>query len=181
MVTNNTRRMSPAELRETCYAAAATAVVSHALGYGFSDIVVHNDCSPWPTTTSDVDTALWPIGMAGYVALRDVATIYEVAGLASRKVRGLGSHRISLIDDSLGRVTLDDPKIWAAIETLAAHLEGPGQGDEGFHGALATFDGEPAALKLLTDAGLHPRYWADEGSAAVRARFEAMYPSLTEF
>ena len=37
------QRMSPAELREACICAAATAVVGYVLGYGYEDIAVHDD------------------------------------------------------------------------------------------------------------------------------------------
>ena len=52
----------PAELKEACICAAATAVISYVLGYGYVDVVVHDDGEGWPTTMSDVDTARWPMG-----------------------------------------------------------------------------------------------------------------------
>jgi hypothetical protein len=193
MGTENTKRMSPAELREMCYAAAATAVVSYVLGYGYEDIAVHDDGEGWPTTASDVDTAMWPIGddpgptgdgePSTDTAYSHIATIYEAAGLASRKLRGLGSHRISLIDDAMGRAMLDDPKIWGAIEALAAFLEGNYEGD-GVYGALgsntgdkyALMDGEDGGgLKVLKAAGLTPTYWEHEGLAAAHDRLSYMF------
>ena len=184
-------RMSPAELTEACYYAAGTAVVSYVLGYGYEDIAVHDDGEGWPTTMSDVDTARWPIGddpgPAGDgepstdVAYRDIATIYEAGGLASLKHRGLGSHRVSIIDDTMGRVMLDEPKIWAAIEALAAYIEGNYEGD-GVYGALGANTGEKyatggegGALKVLTDAGLTSSYWEDVGVAAAHARLSYMF------
>ena len=107
------------------------------------------------------------------MAYRDIATIYEAAGLASLKHRGLGSHRVSLIDDVMGRAMLDDPKIWAAIEALAAYIEG--EYDDGLCSALAMHDDDPAAIKVLTDAGLTPTYWADEGLAAAHERLSYMF------
>jgi hypothetical protein len=135
-MTNNdsTKLMSPAELREMCICAAATAVVSYVLGCGYVAADVNNDGYGWPTRSSDVETAPWPIG-DDPGATGKIATIYEAAGLASRKYRGLGSHDVSLIDDNRGIVMLDDPKIWAGVEALAAYLEGPDQGDEGVHSA----------------------------------------------
>ena len=168
-----------------CICAAATAVVSYTLGYGYEDIAVHDDGEGWPTTASDVDTGRWPIGGDPRdepqcdVAYRDIATIYEAAGLASRRLRGLGSHRVSLIDDTMGRVMIDDPKIWAAIEALAAYIEG--NGDGGYYSALGDTDekyatgGEGGALKVLTDAGLTPSYWEDEGVAAAHERLSYMF------
>ena len=112
MVTDNIKRMSPAELREACICAAATAVVAYVLGYGYEDIAVYDDGEGWPTTMSDVDTARWPIGddpgpmgrgePSCDTAYRDIATIYEAGGLASLKLRGLGSHRVSLIETPWG-------------------------------------------------------------------------------
>ena len=130
-------RMSPAELTEACYSAAATAAISYVLGYGYEDIAVHDDGEGWPTTMSDVDTALWPIGddprdgRERDEAYCHIATIYEAGYLAALKYRGLGSHQVSLIDDSWGRVMLDDPKIWGAIEALAAYIEGRRRGEDG--------------------------------------------------
>ena len=99
---NIKKRMTPAELREVRICAAATATISYVLGYGYIDISVIDGGSRWPTTASYVETALWPIGddpgpggggePSCDRAYRDIATIYEVAGLASRKLRGLGSH-----------------------------------------------------------------------------------------
>ena len=174
------QRMSPAELREACICAAASAVVAYVLGYGYEDIAVYDDGGSWSTT----DTARWPIGddpgpmgrgePSCDAAYCDIATIYEVAGLASRKHRGLGSHRVGLIDDAEGGAMLDDPKIWAAIEALAAFLEDNSEGD-GCYGALgantgdkyAVSDGEDGGgLKVLKACGLTPTYWADEGVTA---------------
>jgi hypothetical protein len=187
-------RMSPAELTEACYAAAATATISYVLGYGYVDAVVNDDGFGWPTRSSDVETAPWPIGddpgptgdgePDRDTAYRDIATMYEAAGLASRKHRGLGSHAVTLIGDSMGRAMLDDPKIWGAIEALAAFLElgGPdsAQGDDGVHCAMAMHDDEPAGIKFLTDTGLTPTYWADQGEAAWMARYEASIAKMVE-
>ena len=49
-------------MKEACICAAATAVISYVLGYGYVDVVVHDDGEGWPTTMSDVDTARWPMG-----------------------------------------------------------------------------------------------------------------------
>ena len=182
---NIKKRMSPAELREVRICAAATATISYVLGYGYIDISVIDGGSRWPTTASYVETALWPIGddpgpgggggPSCDRAYRDIATIYEVAGLASRKLRGLGSHELSLIDDSIGSVMLNDPKIWAAIEALAVCIdEGEDQalGDDK-EGKYADTGGEGGAgLKVLKEAGLTPNYWAAEGEAAWRAHCE---------
>lgn len=177
-------RMTPAELREICICAAATAVVSYALGYGYEDITVDDDGHGWPTTSSDVDTGYWPIGddpgptgngePSPDVAYRDIATIYEVAGLASRKLRGLGSHRVSLISDAMGRFMLDDPKIWGAIVALAACIddgEGQALGANTREQYAATGEGE--GLRVLKAHGLYPTYWLDEGLAASRRLAEA--------
>ena len=181
------QRMPPTELREACFWAAGTAVVSYVLGYGYEDIAVHDDGEGWPTTMSDVDTARWPIGddpgPAGDgepspdTAYRDIATIYEAGGLASLKHRGLGSHRVSIIDDTMGRAMLDDPKIWAAIEALASYIEDNSEGD-GVYSALgantdekyATGGEDGGGLKVLKACGLTPTYWADEGVAAAHER-----------
>lgn len=173
MINETGPRMSPAELTEACYRAAATSAASFVLGYGYVDAVVHDDGEGWPTTSSDVDTGLWPIGEGQpdcNRAYRDIATIYEVGGLASLKLRGLGSHRISLIDDSEGSAMLDDPKIWAAIVALAALIEDENAGD-GFHSAMGMDgDEECSGVTPLKDAGLTPTYWADAGADAARAR-----------
>ena len=198
MVTHTLQRMSPAELREACTCASATAVVSYVLGYGYVDISVNDDGFGWPTTASGVDTDPWPIGddpgPTGHgepscdTAYADIATIYEAAGLASRKLRGLGSHEVTLISDSIGRAMLDDPKIWAGIEALAAFLEGNYEGD-GAYGALgddkegkyADTRGEGGGgLKVLKACGLTPTYWADEGLETWHARCEASIAKMVE-
>jgi len=191
MGNDNIKRMSPAELREACYCAAASATISYVLGYGYVDAAVHDDGYGWPTTASGVDTDPWPIGddpgpggggePSSDTAYQHIATIYESAGLASRKLRGLGSHGVSLISDSLGSVMLNDSKIWSAIEALAAFLEGNYEGD-GAYGALgddkeskyADMHGEDGGgLQVLKACGLTSTYWAGEGLAAWHARYEA--------
>ena len=84
-------RMTPAEREEMCICAAATAVVSYVLSYGYEDITVDDDGYGWPTTSSDVTTGYWPIGddpgptgngePSPDVAYRDIATIYEAGDL----------------------------------------------------------------------------------------------------
>ena len=71
---------------------------------------------------------------------------------------------------------LDDPKIWAAIEALAAFLEGNSTRADGSlwrapaantGDKYAVSDGEDGGgLKVLTACGLTPTYWADEGVTA---------------
>ena len=172
-------RMTPAELEEMRICAAATAVVSYALGYGYEDITVDDDGYGWPTTSSDVITGYWPIGddpgptgngePSPDTAYSHIATIYEAAGLAARKLRGLGSHRIGLIDDAMGRAMLDDPKIWGAIVALAACIddgEGQALGANTREQYAASDEGE--GLRVLKAHGLYPTYWLDEGLAASR-------------
>jgi len=158
--------MSPAELREMCIIAAATATVSYVLGYGYEDVVVYDD---GPTTVSDVETAPWPIGDEEPqcdTAYKHIATIYEAGLLASLKSRGLGSHRVSLIDDAEARFILDDEKVWAGVEALAAYIAD--EYDGGFCIAPAMIGDEDDAIKTLKDAGLYPGYWVRDESGRSR-------------
>lgn len=53
------KRMSPAELWETCIHAAATAVVAYVLGAGYEDIFVNDDGEPWTASSSKVFVKGW--------------------------------------------------------------------------------------------------------------------------
>ena len=86
------QRMSPAELREACICAAASAVVAYALGYGYEDIAVYDDGGAGRRPTRRAGLLAMIRGRSAGASLscdaayRDIATIYEVAGLASRKL-----------------------------------------------------------------------------------------------
>src|SRR5208282_5346597 len=55
MSDDTVRRMSPAELRETCYRAAGTAAVAYVLGFVYRDAIVNDDGPGWPTMSSEVE------------------------------------------------------------------------------------------------------------------------------
>src|SRR5271165_4474868 len=181
-MSDNKQRMSPAELREMCIYAAATATVSYVLGCGYKDIRVTDDGERWPTAMSYVDLAGTDehFGFGTDHTLGIVAAIFEAGGLASLKSRGLGSHAVDF--DNLPVDTcaiLDDEKVWAAVEALAAHIavneDFGGRETLGAPGVDDSEEGDGAegsGIKVLKDAGLYHRYWLEEGDDLARARLE---------
>lgn len=161
------RRLTPAELTEACYHAAATSVVAYVLGAGYTDIFV-NDCSDgWPMA-SKVFVDGWGKKPPAD-ALERTAMVYEAGGLAVSKLRGTGVHvivgfltqpRFLVGGDLDTRALIGNPAAWAAIEPLAAYIEDNYEGD-GCYGAMAKHDDEDAAIGLLKDAGLYPGWWFD--------------------
>ncbi len=184
-------RMSPAELREACFHVAGAAVVSYVLGCVYEDAAVTDDGSPWPTPAAEIDLPVVesdPDGPWGaeFFSMA-VPSIYEAGGLAALKLRGLGSHSVTY--DGMRTDTidiLDDPKVWGAVEALAAHIEGQydNNGDVGFCSALGTHAHEPgehsAAIEVIKNAGLYPGYWRKEGESARDARRNAAIEAMRQ-
>jgi hypothetical protein len=165
-----TKRMRPAELRETCICAAATAVVAHVVGAGYEDIFVNDDQYRWPTSRSKVFVKGWrgdnppPADV-----LERMCMVYEAGLMAVAKLRGYGAHvivgfqplpRFLAGGDLATKALLDRPVIWGAVKALAQRVEDNYEGD-GCYGAMAKHDDQDAAIGLLKERGLYAGWWLD--------------------
>jgi hypothetical protein len=126
------------ELLDACLHCAATIVVAIELGCEFKDCRLTDDGHKWPTSISSVDIK-YPDSWSerGAEVFPGIATIHEAGCQAIAKRRSRGPHRINNYTATRTSDLLDEPRIWNAIEKLAARIRGNYEGD-GCYGAAGT-------------------------------------------